>query len=171
MAETIWMELQALLDLSNDPQGPGAAAMAVRTVVVYAFTLVVVRLGSRRLLAKPSAFDIIVAILLGSIMSRAINGSAPFVPTLLAGVVLLFMHWAFAALAFRTHWISAALKGTRIALVRDGEVLRDGMRRANITDDDLSEALRLQIHDDDPAQVQAAYMERSGAISVIPRKG
>ena len=170
MAGTIWAELQALLDLSSDPQGPGAAAMVLRTVVVYAFTLALVRLGSRRLLAKPSAFDVIVAIMVGSIMSRAINGSAPFVPTLLAGVVLLFMHWAFAALAFRVHWVSAALKGTRIALVRDGEVLRDGMRRANITDDDLAEALRLQIHDDDPARVQVAYMERSGAISVIPLK-
>jgi uncharacterized membrane protein YcaP (DUF421 family) len=170
MAEAIWAELQALLDLSNDPQGPGAAAMALRTAIVYAFTLVLVRLGSRRLLAKPSAFDVIVAIMVGSIMSRAINGSAPFVPTLLAGVVLLFMHWMFAALAFRMHWLSAALKGTRIALVRDGAVLRDGMRRANITDDDLAEALRLQIHDDDPSQVHVAYMERSGNISVIPRK-
>ena len=170
MAETIWVELQALLDLGNDPETPGAGAMALRTVIVYAFTLALVRLGSRRLLAKPSAFDVIVAIMVGSIMSRAINGSAPFGPTLLAGVVLLSMHWAFAVLAFRAHWVSAALKGTRIELLRDGRVMRDGMRRANITDDDLAEALRLQIHDDDPAQVRVAYMERSGAISVIPRR-
>ena len=80
------------------------------------------------------------------------------------------MHWAFAALAFRMHWLSAALKGTRIPLIRDGKVLREGMRRANLTDDDLAEALRLQIHADDASAVAVAYMERSGAISVIPRK-
>ena len=168
MAETIWPALHALLDLGGDREAPGAAAAALRTVIVYAVTLALVRLGSRRLLAKPSAFDLIVAVMVGSIMSRAINGAAPVGPTLLAGATLIAMHWAFAALAFRMHWLSAALKGTRIPLIRDGQVLREGMRRANITDDDLAEALRLQVHDDDPAAVAAAYMERSGAISVIP---
>lgn len=167
MTEAIWQ----VLDLGSDRDAPGTLAMALRTVGVYAFTLVVVRLGSRRLLAKPSAFDLIVAIMVGSIMSRTINGSAPFLPTLAAGAVLLFMHWAFAALALRMHWLSAALKGTRIPLIRDGEVLREGMRRANITDDDLAEALRLQVHDDDPSKVAVAYMERSGAVSVVPMRG
>lgn len=167
--ETIRAILAALLDIDHE-DGPGAVAMALRTVIVYAFALVLVRLGSRRLLAKPSAFDIIVAIMVGSIMSRAVNGSAPFVPTLIAGAVFLLMHWLFAALAVRMHWFSVALKGSRIALVRDGKVLSDGMRRANITDEDLAEALRLQIHDEDPSNVQVAYMERSGDISVVSRK-
>ena len=168
--DAIWSELQALLRLGADPQELDAGAMALRAALVYAATLILVRLSSRRLLARPSAFDVIVAILLGSIMSRAINGSAPLVPTLAGGAVLLFMHWAFAALAYRMHWLSASLKGSRIALVRDGQVLEDGMRRAKITEDDFAEALRLQIHDDDPSNVEAAYMERNGAISVIPRK-
>ncbi len=168
MMETLWTHLQFLLDLSRDPQDPDAGSMVLRTVVVYVFTLVVIRLGSRRLLAKPSAFDVIVAIMAGSVMSRAINGNAPFVPTLFAGVMLLVMHWVLAAAAFRVHWISATIKGTRIPLIRDGKVLDDGMRRAHITDEDLAEALRLQIHDDDPSAVAAAYMERSGDISVIP---
>lgn len=62
------------------------------------------------------------------------------------------------------------LKGGPIELVRDGKVMREGMRRAHVTDEDLAEALRLQVNDDDTSNVQAAYMERSGAISVIPRK-
>lgn len=167
--ETLWAQLQSLLDLNAGSSDPGAGAMALRTLIIYGFTLILVRMGSRRLLSKPSAFDVIVAIMMGSIMSRAINGDAPFVPTLSAGVMLLLMHWAFAAAAFRVHWISVAVKGTRIPLIRDGKVLEEGKRRAHITDDDLAEALRLQIHDDDPARVAAAYMERSGDISVIPR--
>lgn len=167
--ETAWTTLATLLDLDNS-EGVGAGAVALRTIVVYAITLVLVRLGSRRLLAKPSAFDVIVAIMLGSVMSRAISGSEPFFPTLVAGAMLLLMHWVFAVLSLHIHWLSAALKGRRIPLVRDGKVLRDGMRRANITDEDLAEALRLQIHDEDPSNVQVAYMERSGDISVVPRK-
>ena len=167
--ETLWADLHSLLDLSRDRQEPDASAMALRTVIVYAFTLLLVRLGSRRLLSRPSAFDVIVAIMVGSIMSRAINGSAPFVPTLIAGAMLLLMHWVFAAAAFRVHWISTAVKGTRIPLIRDGKVLPEGVRRAQISEDDLAEALRLQIQDEDVSKVAVAYMERSGAISVIPR--
>jgi uncharacterized membrane protein YcaP (DUF421 family) len=169
MMEPLWTHLQALLDLSRDPQDPDAASMALRTVIVYAFTLVMVRLGSRRLLSKPSAFDVIVAIMVGSIMSRAINGSAAFAPTLVAGAILLLMHWVFAAAAFRFHWVSATVKGTRIPLIRDGKVLQDGVRRAQMSEDDLAEALRLQMKDDDVSKVAIAYMERSGEISVIPR--
>jgi uncharacterized membrane protein YcaP (DUF421 family) len=169
MAETLWMHLQSLLDLSSDPGDADTMSTALRTVIVYIFTLAIVRLGSRRLLSKPSAFDVIVAIMVGSIMSRAINGSAPFVPTLVGGAILLLLHWAFAAAAFRVHWISAAVKGTRIPLIRDGKVLRDGARRAQLSDDDLAEALRLRLQHEDVSKVAAAYMERSGEISVIPR--
>jgi uncharacterized membrane protein YcaP (DUF421 family) len=80
------------------------------------------------------------------------------------------MHWLLASLALRMHWISATVKGTRIPPIRKGMVLQDGMRKASITDDDLAEALRLQIHNDDPSKVEVAYMERSGQISVIPRR-
>lgn len=167
--EALWAHIHALLDLGSDAQAPDTASMVLRTVLVYAFTLLVVRLGSRRLLSKPSAFDVIVAIMVGSIMSRAINGSAPFVPTLAAGAVLLFLHWVFAAAAFRVHWISAMVKGTRIPLIRDGKVVPDGVRRAQVSEDDLAEALRLRVQHDDVSKVGVAYMERSGEITVIPR--
>ena len=170
MAADLWNHLQSLLELSDDPVGPDTLSMALRTVIVYALALMLVRLGSRRLLSKPSAFDVIVAIMVGSIMSRAINGGAPVVPTLVAGAILLLLHWAFAAAAFHVHWISATVKGTRIPLIRDGKILKEGMRRAYITDDDLAEALRLRVHNDDVSTVAAAYMERSGEISVILRR-
>lgn len=169
MAESFWIRLQSLLDLSSAPTDPDSGSMALRTVLVYLFTLVIVRLGSRRLLSKPSAFDVIVAIMVGSIMSRAINGSAAFVPTLIAGAMLILLHWAFAAAAFRVHWIGAMVKGARITLIRDGKVLPEGVRRAQISEEDLAAALRLQIRDEDVSKVALAYMERSGDISVIPR--
>ena len=160
--------VQTLLGLERDVSDVTAGQMAVRTVVVYAVTLAIVRLGSRRLLSKASAFDFIVAIMLGSIMSRAINGSAPFLPTLLAGALLLAIHWLFALLAFHTTWFGPVVKGERILLISDGEVQRDGVRRASITEDDLEQALRLHTKQTDPSKVQRAYLERNGQISIVP---
>src|SRR3546814_818751 len=73
--------------------------MAARAVVVYIVTLLVVRLGKKRFLGKATAFDVILGIMLGSIVSRAITGNAPFLPAL-AAAVLIALHWSFSALRF-----------------------------------------------------------------------
>jgi uncharacterized membrane protein YcaP (DUF421 family) len=147
----------------------GVGGMAVRTVIIYGFTLVLVRMGSRRFLGKASAFDIIVAIMLGSIMGSAINGSGALLPTLIAGLVLVSVHWVLALLAFRTAWLGSIIKGNPILLIKKGEVQSEGMRRASITSEDLTGALRLQTNQDDPRKIQLAYLERSGRISVISK--
>jgi uncharacterized membrane protein YcaP (DUF421 family) len=135
--------------------------------VIYIFTLGIVRLGSKRFLGETTAFDFIVSIMLGSIMSRAVNGSAPFVPTLVAGVALLFIHWVFAMLAFHSRWFGYLVKGDAILLIKDGIIQTEGMQRAHITENDLTGALRIQTNQTDPTRVKLAYMERSGQISII----
>jgi uncharacterized membrane protein YcaP (DUF421 family) len=81
MFEEILNQIQNWLGLGQDLNDVGAAQMVARTIVVYTFTLAIVRLGSKRFLSKATAFDVIVGIMLGSIMSSAINGSAPFIRT------------------------------------------------------------------------------------------
>jgi uncharacterized membrane protein YcaP (DUF421 family) len=142
--------------------------MALRTVIIYAFTLAIVRLGSKRFLGKASAFDTIVGIMLGSVMSRAINGSAPFFPTLAAGVVLIGMHWLLAVLAFHIDWFGPFVKGNPVLLIKDGEVQERGMLRGGITKQDLTQALRQQTKQSDPKKIKLAYLERDGGISIIP---
>jgi hypothetical protein len=58
--------------------------MALRAVVVYVVTVIIVRLGKKRFMGKGTAFDVILGIMLGSIVSRAITGNAPFFPALAA---------------------------------------------------------------------------------------
>ncbi len=166
--EDLWEQFQTLLGLELEVGDVDVIQMVLRTVVIYLFTLTIVRIGSKRFLSKATAFDVIVSIMLGSIMSRAINGSAPFFPTLGAGVILLGLHWVFAFLAFRTDWFGALVKGSPTLLIKDGEIQREGMRQGSITQNDLIEALRQQTNQTDPAKVQRAYLERSGKISVIP---
>lgn len=166
--ETLWEQFQTLLGLQSDVADVGVVPMALRTVFIYLFTLAIVRLGSKRFLSEATAFDVIVSIMLGSIMSRAINGSAPFLPTLAAGIILLGLHWLFAIVAYRTDWFGSLVKGDPVVLIKDGEIQRQGMRNSSITSKDLNEALRLQTNQTDPAKVQRAYLERNGKISIIP---
>ena len=168
MFQAIWDLLQPLLGLGLDVGDVNALQMALRTILIYAFTLALVRLGSKRFLAEATAFDVIVGIMLGSIMSRAINGSAPFFPTLLGGVALVGLHWLLGTISFHLDWFGPIIKGNPILLIKDGEVLREGMKKAGLSTHDLEQSLRLQAQESDPAKVKLAYIERNGNISVIP---
>ena len=146
----------------------GAIQMALRAVVVYVVTVAFVRIAKKRFMGRATAFDVILGIMLGSIVSRAITGNAPMAPALAAGATLIAMHWLFSSIAYRWHGFGVAVKGQPRVLVRDGEPDRDAMRRAHITAHDLHEDLR-QEGVDSPEKVKEARLERSGKVSVLKR--
>lgn len=94
-------------------------------------------------------------------------GERALCSTLGAGLVLVGMHWSFAALAFRSHGFGKLVKGTSRALVQEGEIQWDEMRREQISEHDLMEALRSDGQIPKLKQVKEARLERSGKISVI----
>ena len=168
MLVAIWDELQTLLGVGIAGNDLDSVQMVIRTLIVYLASLVLVRIGSRRLLTQSTAFDIVIGIMLGSIMSRAINGSAPVLTTILAGLVPVGIHWLFAFIAVHTPLFGPLVKGEPVTLIKDGEVQEASMRHAGITERDLNEALRLQSGTTDPKRFKRATMERNGSISVVP---
>ena len=160
--------LQWSLGLDKDVADVNALEMALRAIAIYVFSLLLVRLGSKRLLGQASAFDVVVGVILGSVMSRAINGSAPLVPTLVAGAAIVGVHWSFALIAFHTSFFGPFVKGHPRLLIENGKIQEAAMRRAKLTPLDLEEALRLQSNQTDIATIHRAYLERSGTISVVP---
>lgn len=154
------------LGLGLDGQELGAAQMAARAAVVYVVTVLMVRLAKKRFMGRATAFDVILGIMLGSVVSRAITGNAPFGPALAAGAVLLAMHWTISAVAFRWRGFGIAVKGRARLLIRDGTLDRKAMRAAHVTEHDIWEDLRRQ-GISRLGQVREACLERSGDLSVI----
>jgi uncharacterized membrane protein YcaP (DUF421 family) len=141
--------------------------MAVRAVVVYISALLMVRIGEKRFLGKNTAFDVILGIIFGSVVSRAITGSSEFFPTLGAGLVLVVLHWLFAVLSFYSDWFGTWVKGSHRLLVENGHIQWDAMRKSHISEKDLMSALRSQANVASLEEVKEARLERSGDISVI----
>ena len=167
MLDTTWEFVRTLLGLGASDLNAGQ--MALRAVLTFAVTVAIVRLGDKRLFGKGTAFDTVVAIMIGSVMSRAITEPGSPLTTWLAGAVLVGMHWLLALLAARC-WFGPLVKGNPVLLVKDGEVQRDGMRESHVTRMDLEQALREDGREPDRSQVRLAYLERDGSISVVPSK-
>jgi uncharacterized membrane protein YcaP (DUF421 family) len=141
--------------------------MACRSVLVFLYTLLLLRLGGRRIFGKFTSFDIVLGIILGSIMSRTLTGNSEFFPTLIAATTLVGLHWLLAALAARNRLIARAIKGTEILIVENGNLCWSAMNKNQLTERDVSEAVRIKGGVADISQVKAAYLECGGDVSVV----
>src|SRR3569833_66386 len=114
--------VRLLLGLGIDSKEINAAQMGLRAVLVYVVIVLMVRLAKKRFMGRASAFDVILGIMLGSIVSRAVTGNAPFLPALVAAAALLMMHAVFSGIALRWHGFGTLIKGHPRLLVRDGQI-------------------------------------------------
>lgn len=143
--------------------------MSARAFVIYFFTLLTIKAGKKRFMGKNSALDVVMVIILGSVISRAVNGSAPFFPTLAASMALTLTHRLMAWAVARFEWIGNVAEGRHAMLVSDGHINWDEMRRHDITEKDLYSALRLTLNTGDMAQVKDIYLEPNGRFSVVKK--
>lgn len=161
------MEFELLYDIIGKNQSTMEWwQMANRTIIVFLLTLMMVRMGATRIFGRNSAFDIVLGIILGSVLSRAITGNSPFIPTIIAAVILILLHIIFAHLSLKRRWIGWLVKGRENELVRDGKMQTKQMIKCQITENDLLESLRIK-GKNDLNLVKHAYLERSGEISII----
>jgi uncharacterized membrane protein YcaP (DUF421 family) len=165
--QDLWNAITQILGIEADTLTIGH--MAVRAVVVYLAALLMIRIGEKRFLGKNTAFDVILGIILGSVVSRAITGSSEFFPTLTAGFVLVLLHWLFATLSFYSDWFGTIVKGHNRLLIENGNILWNAMRKSHISENDLMSALRSQANIGQVEEVQEARLERSGDVSVIKK--
>jgi uncharacterized membrane protein YcaP (DUF421 family) len=164
---SVWAVFDSALGLSKHSAFDlSTAQMCLRALAVYILLIGYVRFGKKRFLGEATAFDAILVIVIGSLASRAVTGTAPFVPTMAATFMFVAIHWAISYVAQDSQRLSTLVKGHDTVLVRNAQVDRHALRHAHMSDDDLEEDLR-QRGVDTVAAVKEARLERSGRVSVI----
>ena len=164
------MTLQTLFGPGVEPKDLTLLHVCMRTLVIFFCALVMVRVADKRALAQKTGFDALVAFLLASTLSRAINGSAQLPQTIAVGFLIVFLHRALAKTAFRSDAFSKLIKGNAEQVIGGGKLNREVMARNDLTEGDLMEELRLEGQLDDFGKVRDARIERNGEISIIPEK-
>jgi uncharacterized membrane protein YcaP (DUF421 family) len=162
-----WKTFEALLGLGMEPKELMFLQVSLRGVIVFAATLLMVRLSSKRSLAEKTAFDAVLVVIIASVLARAINGSAPFFPTLGTGFVLVALHRLLGMVAYFSHGLGMLIKGKSAVLVQDGKLQHKSMCLNHISKHDLEEDMRLDAKTEDLSKIRVARVERSGDISFI----
>jgi uncharacterized membrane protein YcaP (DUF421 family) len=164
---TFSQSIEALLGLGLEPKELTFLQVSLRGVIVFIATLVMVRLSSKRSLAEKTAFDAALIVIVASVLARAINGSAPFFPTLGIGFVLVLLHRLLGVAAYYSHGFGILIKGKPVVLVQNGRLQRKNMCLNQISEHDLEEDMRLDASTEDLSKIKTARVERSGDISFI----
>ena len=165
--QQFWTPVRIFLGLGAEPQTLTFMQISLRGIIVFIFTLAMVRISARRSLARRTVFDSVFLVILASVLARAINGSSDLLPTIGGGFAMVAFHRLLAWIAFYSHGFGNLIKGAEEILIRDGELVHRGLRNNHITRHDLEEDLRLALHAEGLARVQKACLERSGDISFI----
>ena len=155
-----------LSDLLGGNGNVGWAQECARTVVIFAYGLVAFRLAGRRIFSRWSALDIVVSIVVGSNLSRALTGHAPLFGTLVATTLMLLLHALAARAAARWPIVSRWVEGLPVRITEDGRANPDGLRRHQVSAVDLQEALRAAGLES-VAAAKAVVLEPSGKLTVL----
>lgn len=143
--------------------------MAARAFVMFFIALLLIRIAGMRIFGIKTAFDNILVIMLGAILSRGVVGASPFLSTVAAAAAMIIVHTILAWLAMKHVWVGKIVKGYRRSLYHNGEMREDNLQRTMISKDDLMEGVRLEINKNSLEDVEQIYIEKTGEISVVKK--
>jgi uncharacterized membrane protein YcaP (DUF421 family) len=159
--------MDLILNIFGEGTDLNLLQMGSRALTLYIIALILIRTSGIRTIGKQSSFDIVVSILLGAVLSRAIVGASPYWPTVFAGFIIVILHRLLAWLCLRHSKFGVFLKGEERLLYSKGKFFKENMDKAFLTDGDLLESVRLQTNRNSLKTVKEIHLERSGRISVI----
>lgn len=162
--------LETFFGHGREAEGLNALQTACRAFVMFFIALLLIRIAGMRVFGQKSAFDTVLVIMLGAILSRAVTGASPFIPTTAAGIVLALVHRLLAIGSVFSRTIGYVVKGRRTILFKNNKFEKTNMLLCSISRRDLMEVVRLQLKESTLENVKEIYMERSGRISVIKKQ-
>lgn len=140
----------------------------VRTLLVYGFLLVGLRLAGKRELSQLNSLDLVVLLLLSNTVQNAIIGNDnSLAGGLFGAVVLLAINSALVRVLYHYGKLDT-IEGRADVLIKNGRLLRHHLERELITVHELEAAARRQ-GIESLAHVRECRLETGGALSFVQR--
>ncbi|HEX2989506.1 MAG TPA: YetF domain-containing protein [Anaerolineales bacterium] len=139
---------------------------ALRATFVYFYLLILVRLLGKREIGASSAFDLLVALMLGDVVDEVIYGEVTLAQGAVAMAIIAVWHLVNAFASYKSEFIDKLTGAPPTVLVKNGRIQRKELARERINETELFSGLRL-MDVDDIKEVKQATLEPNGQISVL----
>jgi len=145
------------------------ATILLRTVIMYVFVFVMLRLMGKREIGKLSVFDMVISIMIAEIAVISIeNPDRSMKVTVIPIILLVVIQLLIAFVTLKNRRIREWFDGKPSVLIRNGHLNAWEMRSQRYNLDDLMTQLR-ENQVDSVEQVELAVLESDGKLSVIPK--
>ncbi|MEM2137846.1 MAG: DUF421 domain-containing protein [Candidatus Anstonellaceae archaeon] len=150
-------------------EGTDAFTQIIRILLIYVFTLAMLRIAGKRRMASLSPFDILIIIALGSAVGDAMLYSESVTPlrnAIMAVFVVVLLQIAITKLTEHHPLLSFIIHGKSREVIKEGRIIYQALEDEDLNEDELLELLRGKGVGSVSA-VKSAVLERSGDLGII----
>lgn len=140
--------------------------MALRTIIVYLYLVVILRLVGKRTFGNFGPLELVLALVLGQIVAAPLLGELPLLPAFALIALLALAHWLNGYLAYRSSRLDHLLRGSARTLIRHGQLNRRVLAAEMISLEELAQMLR-EHEVEMVSEVKLATLERDGTLTVL----
>ncbi|MCM3782445.1 DUF421 domain-containing protein [Neobacillus mesonae] len=143
--------------------------IVITCVLGYTSLIILLRLAGKRSLSNLSAFDLVITVSIGSILSTMIlDSNVTFTDGLIASAILVGLQTLVARLTLKSPFFHRVFKAAPTLLYYQGDYLRDEMKSSKLMEDDILQIVRSE---GVPSmnKVEAVVLERDGSLSIIKK--
>ncbi len=143
----------------------------LRGLAVYIFLLIVFRIAGKRSVAEVTTFDFILILIIAEATQQALLGQDYSITNaFLLIITLLGADILMSLIKQRSPQAEKWLDGVPLVIVENGHPLHDRMDKARVDESDILTAARERLGLERMDQIKYAVLERSGGISIIPKR-
>jgi uncharacterized membrane protein YcaP (DUF421 family) len=145
----------------------GYLNIALKSIAVYVFIIVAIRVFGKKEFAQLSIIDLVFILLISNSVQNAMVGADTSLEGgLVAAFSLFLMNYVFKNISLFSKSFSKFIEGDPIMLIYQGQVKLDGLKKAQMTIDQLNAVVRE--HGVESVElVNLAMFEVDGNISVL----
>lgn len=113
--------------------------------------------------------QLVIVILLGTILSRAVVGASPFLPVISTCTVIVVLHRFLSWHKMKSNYFNRLMEGKRIIVFENDRFKENNLHRALLRKEDVMQELRKSTQNDDLRNIKRIFIERSGKISFVKK--
>jgi uncharacterized membrane protein YcaP (DUF421 family) len=140
----------------------------LRGTIIYLSIFILLRFVLKRQAGNVGLSDMLLIVLIADASQNAMANDYKSVPNGLVLVgTLVFWNYALDWLSYRVPGLGHLTESPPLPLIRDGQLLKENLRKELITEEDLRCQLRKKGYAD-PSQVREGFIEGDGHFSFLP---
>lgn len=147
------------------------AHIAVIGLIGYVALILFLRLAGKRTLSRMNAYDMVMTMALGSVLTKAmLTPDQSVAETIFAIALLIFFQYVVSFAAFHWQWAAFLAAPSPTVLFHDGRYLQAALKKERVRQSEIEDTVK-EKGLEDMSQVDTVILAANGEISVLVKAG